>query len=48
MSSFYKGVFWHVPDKEELIKSEFSLLDEAINIRFVADGSFHYEYLAKF
>lgn len=33
---------------EELIKSEFSLLDEAINIRFVADGSFHYEYLAKF
>lgn len=32
---------------EELIKSEFSLLDGAIEIRFVADGSFHYEYLAE-
>lgn len=36
------------PQIEEMIKSEFSLLDEAINIRFVADGSFHYEYLAEF
>ena len=33
---------------QELIKCEFSLLDEAINTRFVADGSFHYEYLAEF
>ena len=36
------------PQIEEMIKSEFSLLDKAINIRFVADGSFHYEYLAEF
>lgn len=35
------------PRIEEKIKSEFSLLDEAINIRFVADGSFHYEYFAE-
>ncbi len=36
------------PMLEERIKAEFMLVDESVSVRFIADGSMHYQYLVVF